>query len=37
MMWQLGKKKKIKVLQIGTEELKLSQFVDYMILYIKKS
>lgn len=30
------KKKEIKGIQIGKEEIKLSPFVDYMILYIGK-
>ena len=32
---QLGKKKEIKGIQLGKEEVKLSQFADDMILYIE--
>ena len=33
---EVRKEKEIKVIQIGKEEIKLSLFADYMILYIGK-
>ena len=32
---EVRKEKEIKVIQIGKEEIKLSLFADYMILYIE--